>query len=82
MSALKPVIIMFKKGTLPEVVESAKNEIRARNGTIKHEYTTLNGFAASVPEDTLASFATTTWSQHIASLEEDGEVSILADAAK
>ncbi|KAJ3076572.1 Golgi SNAP receptor complex member 1 [Podochytrium sp. JEL0797] len=69
------VIVMFKAGTSPEVVEAAAQRLIANGGAIGHRYSTsIIGFAATMPDSLLPSF---TDDVSIESIEADGEVSAL-----
>ncbi|KAJ1551962.1 hypothetical protein HK405_013245 [Cladochytrium tenue] len=69
---------MFKSSTPTEVIDAAAADVVAGGGTITHRYSaTIKGFAATLPD---AVFTTLSASEHVDTIEADGEVSTLATA--
>ncbi|KAJ5190618.1 Proteinase inhibitor propeptide [Penicillium cinerascens] len=63
--------ITLKEGSSPEELEKAKDDVRAKGGIIKHEYSLIKGFTAEFPEDLAQTLDST---EHI-HVEQDGVVS-------
>ncbi|KAE8335631.1 hypothetical protein BDV24DRAFT_143317 [Aspergillus arachidicola] len=62
--------VTLKKGSSPEELEKAKEQVRQQGGTIKHEYTLIKGFTVEYPEDHVGTLES---SEHI-HVEQDGEM--------
>ncbi|KAF9999265.1 hypothetical protein BGZ79_007133 [Entomortierella chlamydospora] len=70
------VIVIFKKGTEPSVIEAAAKDIESQGGKIGHRYNSaLLGFAAEIPDVGINALIT---NANVDYVEPDGEVSAYA----
>jgi hypothetical protein len=65
----KSVVVSFKKGTSQSVVDEAKTKYKEAGGRITHEFHLINGFAAEVPDEGIASVSS--WGEEHDMLVED-----------
>ncbi|KAK7045591.1 hypothetical protein VNI00_007423 [Paramarasmius palmivorus] len=49
-------IVVFKEGVTKDQISKYVNEVNSNGGKVHHEYGTLNGFSATIPEAQLQSF--------------------------
>ncbi|OZJ03589.1 hypothetical protein BZG36_03036 [Bifiguratus adelaidae] len=67
-------IVVYKKGTPPDIIDQHAQDVEKQGkwGAVKHKYKVgLLGFAATLPDNTLSTFAE---NEHIDYIEPDGEV--------
>ncbi|KAJ3016729.1 hypothetical protein HKX48_003896 [Thoreauomyces humboldtii] len=72
-------IVIFKSDTPQDVIDKAAKDVEASGGKVGHKYdTTMKGFAATLPDQTLTTFQA---HKNLDYIEADGEVSAFAKNA-
>ncbi|CAK7893934.1 protease B inhibitor 2 [[Candida] anglica] len=70
-SALKNYIITLKDSASDSDVTAVKNKVSELGGNVTSDFSLIKGFTAKLPSVHSASFGA---HEHVASIEEDGEV--------
>jgi len=64
-------IVTLKKDTSPQEEQKIKDDIKAKGGSIGHEYTLIKGFSAEFPDDQVSTLES---HPHVERMERDGTV--------
>ncbi|KAL7275334.1 hypothetical protein RUND412_001736 [Rhizina undulata] len=70
-AADKKYVVTYPDNTPQTVIDKAMADVKARGGTITHVYNLIKGFAATMPEESVAAVTAQDVSGYKANIEED-----------